>query len=56
MPRSNYAKHHVVRTEGVEQEQVCPSCKGLGEDPRVADADCLTCWGDGTIVISTEVT
>lgn len=49
MPRSNYFKAHTVLTEGVPQETVCRSCRGSGEDPCTPDADCLACWGEGTI-------
>lgn len=49
MPRSNYYKAHMVRDGGVPREQVCPACKGSGEDARTEGADCLTCWGEGTI-------
>lgn len=49
MPRSNYFKVHVVRYDGVPKEQVCRTCRGSGEDARLPDADCMTCWGEGTI-------
>lgn len=51
MPRSNYFKAHTVSKGGVPEEQVCRTCRGSGEDPRIADADCLACWGEGTIPV-----
>lgn len=52
MPRSNYFKTHTVRTEGVAQEQVCRACHGSGDDPVIEGADCMKCWGDGTISLT----
>jgi DnaJ-class molecular chaperone len=46
---SNYFKAYTVVNEGVMQEQVCPVCKGIGEDPRTPGADCIECWGEGTL-------
>lgn len=49
MSRSNYFKAHTIRNEGVAQEQVCRVCRGTGEDPVIPEADCLECWGEGTV-------
>lgn len=52
MPRSsNYFKAHVVRNDGVPKEEVCRSCRGTGEDRHIADADCMICWGEGTVLL-----
>lgn len=51
MPRSNYFKAHTIKNQGVPQEEVCRHCHGSGEDPREPDADCMICWGEGTIPI-----
>lgn len=48
---SNFHKAYTVVNEGVAQEQVCRTCRGTGEDPNVPDADCMECWGDGTISV-----
>lgn len=50
MPRSsNYFKAHTVVADGVPKEQVCRTCHGSGEDPHEYDADCMECWGEGTL-------
>lgn len=49
---SNYFKAYTVVNEGVMQEQVCRACKGSGEDPHTPDADCITCWGEGTLELA----
>lgn len=49
MPRSNYFKAHTVVNDGVMQEQVCRYCRGTGEDPNIDGADCIICWGEGTL-------
>jgi DnaJ-class molecular chaperone len=46
--RSNYSKVRTVGTEGLSEEQVCQTCRGTGEDPKLDGADCLDCWGEGT--------
>lgn len=33
-----------------EDAIVCPYCKGTGLD-RYLDSDCMTCWGDGSILV-----
>lgn len=53
-PRSNYFKAHVVVNEGVAQEEVCRACKGTGDDPYIDGANCMMCWGDGTIPLEEE--
>lgn len=52
MPRSNYFKSHTVTKEGLAREQVCRACHGSGDDPHIDGADCMTCWGDGTIPLT----
>lgn len=54
MPLSNYTKAHTVRNGPHMSEVVCRRCKGLGEDPDVEGADCLACWGDGTLLLTGE--
>lgn len=51
---SNNFKAHTVVNKGVEQEEVCRPCRGTGEDPRIDGADCLNCWGEGTIPLDPE--
>lgn len=33
-----------------EDAIVCPYCKGTGLD-RHLDSDCMTCWGEGSILV-----
>jgi DnaJ-class molecular chaperone len=49
---SNYFKAYTVVNDGVMSEQVCRACKGTGEDPHTPDADCIECWGEGTLELS----
>ena len=34
-----------------EDSVICNACYGSGLD-RYEDADCMTCWGEGTILVS----
>ncbi len=57
---SNY-KHHTDVVNDIlelselgeleEEATTCNACYGTGLD-RKLDADCLTCWGEGTILVS----
>lgn len=49
---SNYFKAFEVRNEGVAREEVCRNCRGTGDDPDIDGADCIECWGDGTIEVT----
>lgn len=51
---SNYSKVRTVTYGGVDQEEVCRVCRGTGEDPHRDGADCITCWGEGTIPLEGE--
>lgn len=55
MPRSNYFKAHTVRNGSVPQEQVCRTCRGTGDDPHIPSADCMDCWGAGTVLLEPEI-
>lgn len=34
----------------LEKSVLCPYCKGSGLD-RHLDSDCMTCWGEGSILV-----
>lgn len=59
---SNYRHHSDVVNDVLDSEEVndevleelatkCNACFGTGLD-RYVDADCMTCWGEGTILVS----
>lgn len=59
---SNYmSNHHTVNDilelkdlgELEEESVTCNACYGSGLD-RYLDADCMNCWGEGTLLIHPE--
>jgi DnaJ-class molecular chaperone len=48
---SNYTDEEEPRNNTDRREKRCQHCHGTGDDPKIEGADCIECWGYGTIEV-----